>query len=107
MQPNLPAMLSTDNPPGCELRRVARRLVDLGIKSTMRLREETPFWQVHGEVTEGEYDLVVIAAESHNRLLRYLKDEMDDPLLFWPRCPVLIAKPMEVETWISNSSSLS
>ncbi|MFH1633021.1 MAG: universal stress protein [Chloroflexota bacterium] len=107
MQSSLPALLSTDTSLGRKIRRVARRLVDQRIESTLRLREEPPFWQVYGEVTEGDYDLVVIAAESHSHLLRYLKDEMDDPLLCWPRCPVLIAKPIEVETWISNSSSLS
>ncbi|MBU1660499.1 MAG: hypothetical protein KKD28_03395, partial [Chloroflexi bacterium] len=100
-------LLSTDTSLGRKIRRVARHLVDQRIESTLRLREEAPFWQVYGEVTEGDYDLVVIAAESHSHLLRYLKDEMDDPLLCWPRCPVLIAKPIEVETWISNSSSLS
>ena len=94
MQHGLPALLSTDTSLGREMRRVAHCLVDWEIEGTLRLRDGPPYQQICKEVTEGDYDLIVIAAEPHNRLLRWLKGEMANPLLSWADRPVLIAKPL-------------
>jgi len=94
MRYSLPALLSTDTPLGRELRHLARRLVDWEIEGTLRLRDDPPDWQICNEVSEEDPDLIIIAAEPHNRLIRWLKGEMVNPLMCWADRPVLIAKPI-------------
>jgi len=94
MRHSLPALLNTDTLLGRELRHLACRLVDWEIEGTLRLRDEPPDWQVCNEVAEEDPDLIIIAAEPHNRLMRWLKGEMVNPLMCWADRPVLIAKPI-------------
>jgi nucleotide-binding universal stress UspA family protein len=93
MEQVLATLLAGSSPLSRQMHRTAQRLVDWEIKSTLRLRQGSPEWQVSCEVAEGDYDLVVVAAEHHRQWLRWLLGELVGPLLHWTDRPVLIAKP--------------
>lgn len=93
MQHGLAEWLATDTPLGRQMRRIARRLTNWETKGTLRFRQGPPEWQIQCEVSEGDYDLIVIAADPPGRWLRRLLGEVVNPLLRRVDRPVLIAKP--------------
>ncbi len=93
MQQGLNALLSADTTLGREMHRVARHLVDRDVEATLRLRQGPPGWQLRLEVAAGDYDLIIVGADSSNRWLRWLMGGQVNPLLRWADRPVLIAKP--------------
>lgn len=93
LQPEFPTLLATDCRLGRKMRWVASRLVDRGIEGTLRLRNEPPNDQIRCEVLEGDYDLIVIAAEPQNRFRRQFYGDLVTPLAAWADRPLLIAKP--------------
>jgi nucleotide-binding universal stress UspA family protein len=93
MEQGLAALLAGNSPLSRQMHRTAQRLVDEGIKSTFRLRQGVPEWQISCEVAEGDYDLVAVAAERHPQWLRWLLGELVGPLLHRTDRPVLIARP--------------
>jgi nucleotide-binding universal stress UspA family protein len=92
MQQGLAAVLAADTPLGEQVRRVARHLVDWEIDATLRLRQGAPDWQIHEEVAEGDYDLLVVAAQPPGRWVRWLRDDLVCRLLHCIDRPVLIAR---------------
>jgi nucleotide-binding universal stress UspA family protein len=88
----LATMLAADTALGRRMRQMAYRLVDGEIEGLLRLRQGPPDWQIRREVAEGDYDLIVMAAEPHSRLLRRLLGELVGSLLQWVDRPVLIAR---------------
>jgi len=93
MQCGLADWLATDTPLGRQLRRINQRLINTGTESTLRFRQGSPERQIQCEVVEGDYDLIVIAADPSNWWLRRLLGELVTPLLDVTDTPVLIAKP--------------
>ncbi len=93
MQHSLAAVLSADTPLGEQLRRVACHLVDWEIDTTLRLRQGVPDWQIHQEVIEGEFDLLVVAAEQQSWWARRLVDGLIHRLLHSVDRPMLVASP--------------
>jgi nucleotide-binding universal stress UspA family protein len=93
MQQGLAAVLAADTPLGAQVRQVARRLVDWEIDGTLRLREGAPDWQIHEEVAEGDYDLLVVAAQPQGRWTRRLWGDLVCRLLHCVDRPILIARP--------------
>jgi nucleotide-binding universal stress UspA family protein len=92
MQHGLAEWLATDTALGRQMRRIARRLVNWESKGTLRFRQGPPDWQIQCEVSEGDYDLIVIAADPPGHWLRRLLGELVNPLLHRVDRPVLIAK---------------
>lgn len=84
--------LGTDTPLGCQLRRIAGQLANWDIEGTLHFRQGSPSSQIQREVLEGEPDLIVVAADSSNWLLRRIPGQLINPLLRWVDRPVLIAK---------------
>lgn len=93
MRGGLDALLSTDTVLGRQMRRVARQLVDWEVEATLRLREGVPGREIHREITQGDYDLVVLAAQPCAKWRRWLKGDWIAFSLSWADRPVLIAKP--------------
>jgi nucleotide-binding universal stress UspA family protein len=93
LQHGLAEWLATDTALGRQMRRIARRLVNWETKGTLRFRQGPPDWQIQCEVSEGDYDLIVIAADPPGHWLRRLSGELVNPLLRRVDRPVLIAKP--------------
>ena len=85
--------LTTDTPLGQQLRRIAQQLVNWEIEGKLRFRQGPPDWQIKSEVNEGEYDLVVLAADPEDWWTRRILGRLVGPLLHWIDRPVLVAKP--------------
>jgi len=92
MRYNLPALLTTNCPLGRKMRQLFQRLDDWGIKGTLRLRDESPDWQIRAEIAEGDYDLIIISCEPNKRWWQCVLGEFFYSLLDWAEQPVLVAK---------------
>ncbi len=94
MQQGLETLLATDTALGRQMRRVARWLVEWEVEGTLRLRQGAPDRQIQCEVSEEDYDLIVLAARPHQWWRRWLLGDRAVSLLHWADRPVLIAKPI-------------
>ncbi len=92
IQPGLDVLLAPNTCPGRQLHQVIHQLGQWHIEWTLRLRQGEPGWQIRQQVLEGDYDLVIIAAEPYSRWQRWLLGELVGPLLDWIDRPLLIAK---------------
>lgn len=90
MVSNMDKILSPDTDFGKNLRLVAQILVNSEVNGTLRLRQESPTWQIRFELLESEYDLVVIDQKPSNTFWNWILDELTNPLLSWTERPVLI-----------------
>ena len=88
----LDKLLSSNTPSGKHLRRIAEQLKQWQIEGDLHLRQGELDWQIRDEVTEGNYDLILIGAEPHGKLYRLLLGEIVGPLLYWINRPLLIAR---------------
>ena len=86
-------LLSPNTQPGRQLRCLSQRLARWQIEATLRFRQGEPEWQIHWEVTEGNYDLVVIGAEPYDSWQGLLMGKLVTPMLGWLDRPLLIARP--------------
>jgi nucleotide-binding universal stress UspA family protein len=93
MEPDLAALLATDTALGMHLRQVARRMSECRIDGTLRLRQGLPEHQIARELTDGEYDLVVVATTPCRWWLRQLKGDPLCSVLSWVDRPLLLAEP--------------
>ncbi len=91
MDKGLPALLTTDTALGRWMQHVAGHLVEKGIPGTLRLRQGPPGQQIHQEVIEGGYDLIVMAAAPCHRWQRWFKEDWPGSLFRWANRPVLVA----------------
>lgn len=100
-QPGLNALLTTDTTLGQQMRRVAQRLVNWEIESTLRLCQGPPSQRIRREIAEGDYDLIAVAAEPiglsprtkpQGQWSHQLPGELALSLLRWSNQPVLIAR---------------
>jgi nucleotide-binding universal stress UspA family protein len=93
MQHGLAQWLATDTALGQQMRSIAQQLANWETKGKLRLRQGPAELQIQHEVVEGDYDLIVIAADPANRWSRRVSGELVTPLLRCTNRPVLIAKP--------------
>jgi len=91
-EPNLVNLLNPGTELGRKLRHISKLLVEAGVESTLKFREEPVYWQIRMEVSEGEYDMLVIGREPRNPYMRGLVGELIKPLLSWIDRPILITK---------------
>ena len=92
IQAGLDVLLSPNTPSGRQLRHIAGQITQWQIEVDLHLRQGEPDWQIRDEVAEGAYDLILIGAEPHGRLYRFLLGELVGPLLSWVDRPLLIAR---------------
>lgn len=90
-------LLAGHSLPGKYVRRVLRRLVDAGVNTTLKLNQGPPERQVRQEVTQEEYDLIIISAEPSGRLLEKRLEPLITALLMWTEQPLLIARLQQVD----------
>jgi nucleotide-binding universal stress UspA family protein len=93
MQAGIAQWLATDTAFGRQLRRIAQHLVDWETRATLRFRQGSAESQIQREAAEGDYDLIVIAADPPCWWMRRLLGELVTPLLRSACQPVLIARP--------------
>ena len=92
MRCSIDSILTSNSRLGKKLRLVAQQLVDSEINGTLRIRQEAPTWQIHCELLEHNYDLVVIDSEPPNKLWHWIQVELVNPLLNWSDKSVLVTK---------------
>jgi nucleotide-binding universal stress UspA family protein len=92
MKHDIGQLLATGTPLGKEMRRVAQLLVDWRINGVLRLRQGPISREIRLEAQEGDYDLIVLCAETQDRLMHLVLGGLVNPLLRWADRPVLIAK---------------
>ena len=93
MRQNLRSVLSTDTALGRQMRETAQRLVDAGVSSALRLRQGPPEQEICREMTEGDYELAIMATRPCRWWLRQLKGDPICSLLRWADRPVLFVEP--------------
>lgn len=84
--------LTSETPLGCQLRQITRERVDGDHEGRLRFRDGSPDEQIRHEVFESEPDLIIIAADSPNWLMRRVPGPLIGPLLGWADRPVLVAR---------------
>jgi len=95
MTVSISGVLETDSRLGRHLRRVTGSLQDWEIEGTLRLFQGSPEWEIRREATEGNYDLITVAAEAGSWLRRNLIGDLIVPIMCWSDCPVLITKQVD------------
>lgn len=92
MRQDLRSVLSTDTALGCQIRETAQRLVEAEVSSALRLRQGPPEQEICREMSEGGYDLAVMATRPCRWWLRQLKGDPICSLLRWAGRPVLFVE---------------
>jgi nucleotide-binding universal stress UspA family protein len=92
MQHGIAQWLATDTTLGRQMRRIAQHLASWETRGTLRFRQGPAESQIQREMAEGDYDLIVIAADPSSWWSRRLLGELVTPLLRWVDRPVLVAK---------------
>jgi nucleotide-binding universal stress UspA family protein len=85
----LAGFLSAENEPGKHVMACARRLTEAGIRGQLKLRQGELEHEIAGEVAQGGYDLVTLAAEAHGDFVQRVLSQLDGL-----RQPVLVIKPL-------------
>jgi nucleotide-binding universal stress UspA family protein len=93
MEHSLRSLLSTETALGRQMREAAQRLVECGVRSTLRLRQGGPEQQISLEMAEGDYQLAIMATRPCQWWLRQLKGDPICLLLKWASWPVLFVEP--------------
>ncbi len=86
-------LLISENTTSFAVRKVMHQLVELGIQGTLKIRNEAPEWQIWWEFAEGDYDLVIIGAESETWERKIFASEIVYPAFSKITAPLLVAKP--------------
>lgn len=86
------SVLSAKSSLGQHVRAVAQRLVDWDVQAYLHMRQGEPCWQVHHEIVERPYDLIVLGAGSRRGLERWLCVDLIATTLHWTQQPILVAK---------------
>jgi nucleotide-binding universal stress UspA family protein len=86
---SLAGFLSAENEPGKHVMACARRLTEAGIPGQLKLRQGESEREIAGEVGQGHYDLVTIAAEAHGDFVQRVLNRLGGS-----RQPVLVIKPI-------------
>jgi nucleotide-binding universal stress UspA family protein len=93
MPHGLAGYLSSEDEPGKHVMDCARRLTESGIQGQLKLRQGKPEVEIAGEVAQGGYDLVTIAAEAHGDFVQRVLVQIDQ-LATASQQPVLVIKPL-------------
>ncbi len=93
MQQGVTLLLDGDDALGRQTRRATQQLADQKIENAVRLCQGSPDLLIRREMLEGNYDLVVVAAERQHRWVRFLLGDLVVPILRWADQPVLVARP--------------
>lgn len=92
MQDSLPMLMKSSSKLGKHLRQFARNLNDQEVPGVFKLRDEPPCFQIHREINDGDYDLIIIGAAYQSLVERILIHDLLPNLLSEVSIPILLAK---------------
>jgi len=95
---NVSSLLSSKSTLGRKMLQTMRRFMEQDIEVDISLSNETPFWQAWYEIKNKSYEIILIAADPGNWLLRWAVGELAASVLEWADQPVLISKPFESQS---------
>jgi nucleotide-binding universal stress UspA family protein len=95
---NVSSLLSSNSILGRKTLKTMRRFMEQDIEVDISLSNETPFWQAWYEIKNKSYEIILIAADPSNWLLRWAGGELAASVLEWADQPVLISKPFESQS---------
>ena len=95
---NVSSLLSSNSILGRKVLQTMRRFMEQDIEVDISLSNETPFWQVWYEIKNKSYEIILIAADPGNWLLRWAGGELAASVLEWADQSVLISKPFESQS---------
>jgi nucleotide-binding universal stress UspA family protein len=93
IQPEMNVLLSPNTPSGHKVNQIVQQLLRRQIEYALHLGQGKPDLQIREEVSQGNYDLIIIGSEPYGRVCRLLLGELVAPLLRWVDLPLLIACP--------------
>ena len=96
IQPEMNVLLSPNTPSGHELNQIVKELIRRKIEYALHLHQGKPDHQIREEVSQGNYDLIIIGSEPYGRFYRLFLGELVAPLLRWVDLPLLIACPLHL-----------
>ena len=91
-QPTPDVLLAPNTVAGSMIRQLVQRLRQQQLGATLTLGSGDPDSRIRAAVNTHDPDLILIAAEPHNRWLRAFYGELVRPLAGWVERPLLIAK---------------
>lgn len=80
---SLTSLLTSNDPLGKKMRRIAKRMTTEEISATFKIREGFPLDQLRCEVEDSDTDIVIINAEPQNHIWRWLNGEVVNNLFLW------------------------
>jgi nucleotide-binding universal stress UspA family protein len=89
--------LRQSGPAQAHITECALRLAEMGIQPTLTLQSGDPRQQVNQAVRQGEYDLMVVAAEGHGQFVGQLLADLEEKCML-PLGGVLVLKPSHEHT---------
>ncbi len=89
-------LLSPNTPSGQRLEQIVLQLARWKIEYDLHLRQGKPHYQIREEVSQGNYDLIIIGSKPYGRFYRLLLGELVAPLLRWVNRSLLIAYPPQL-----------
>lgn len=92
------SVLNSGCPTSWGIRKVMHQIMDLGIQGTLKIKNESPEWQIWWEFLEGDYDLVIIGAEDLAWERKIFASEIVYPAYIKISAPLLVVKPGYFET---------
>ena len=95
---NVSSLLSSNSILGRKVLQTMRRFMEQDIEVDISLSNETPFWQVWYEIKNKSYEIILIAADPGNWLLRWAGGELAASVVEWADQSVLISKPFESQS---------
>jgi len=95
---NVSSLLSSNSILGRKVLQTMRRFMEQDIEVDISLSNETPFWQVWYEIKNKSHEIILIAADPGNWLLRWAGGELAASVVEWADQSVLISKPFESQS---------
>jgi len=91
-QHDLPTILQSSSNLGHHLRRCAEKIVAWDVRGSIKLRNETPDWQLLLEMNEGGYDLVILGYQKMTSLRKLCKLDLFSTVLKQGSIPMLFTQ---------------
>ena len=98
-------LLCIDGPAKRHLDHLLQRLTGENVSASLRIRPGDPVAQIVAELSQGDYDLLIIAAEAHGQFVTHVLDVLDQRAAHLNR-PIFILKPTDLPANTNRNNTL-